>query len=109
MPVTMSETDARRSLKTVPDLPQRLVDLEPAVVVGSLLWTGALIVFLLLEYVFKVDTGFWIGTSIAGIGLGGFGLFIVALQRRAARRGDKGATPNLWQPSRYAKSRRESS
>lgn len=105
----MSQTDERRSLKTVPDLPQRLVDLEPAVVLGSLLWTGALVVFLVLEYAFGVDTGFWLGTSVAGIGLGGLGLFIVALQRRAARRGDKGATPNLWQPARYAKSSRESS
>ena len=78
-----------------PDLPKGLVDLVPPVVIGTVLWTMALAVSLLLRHLADKDVWLWPETSLAGIGLGFVGLGIIAWQRRAARRGSRGAQRGL--------------
>ncbi|MGH3433359.1 MAG: DUF2530 domain-containing protein [Thermocrispum sp.] len=77
--------------KAPPELPKALVDLVPPVVVGTVLWSVALGVTLLVRYAAGEDAGVWPATAIAGIGLGLLGLAIVGWQRRASRRGARGA------------------
>lgn len=78
-----------------PDLPKPLVDLAPPVIIGTALWALALGVVLVLRYGMDRDVGFWQPTAIAGIGCGLLGLAIVGWQRRASRRGSKGAQRGL--------------
>lgn len=74
-----------------PPLPRRLTDPVPAVLVGSALWLVALVVLgvLGLTGVRPLDAWFW--AAAVGLGLGALGLGVLALQRRANRRGSKGA------------------
>ncbi|MFF9541309.1 DUF2530 domain-containing protein, partial [Streptomyces sp. NPDC014724] len=71
----------------VPQIPPRLTDPRPVLAVGSLLWLVALVVV-------------WVGgprweaarpVCVMGLVVGLIGLVIFLIQRRAARRGDKGA------------------
>ncbi len=80
---------------TPPELPKPLVDLTPAVVVGTSIWTVALVTLVALAVWFDVGADLWIRTSIAGVGLGGVGLGIVGWQRRASRSGSRGAQRGL--------------
>ena len=79
------------SLRPTPELPKRLTDLTPVVIVGTCVWTAALVV---LFVIYLGSTGApttWLWTSVAGIVLGFIGLAIIAWQRAASRRGAKGA------------------
>ncbi|MBF6522493.1 DUF2530 domain-containing protein [Nocardia farcinica] len=75
----------------VPQIPPRLTDPRPVLAVGSLLWLVALVVV-------------WAGgprweaarpVCVMGLVVGLIGLVIFLIQRRAARRGDKGAQTGL--------------
>ncbi|WP_091289016.1 DUF2530 domain-containing protein [Amycolatopsis xylanica] len=72
-------------MRPTPELPKRLTDLTPVVIVGTAIWTVALVVL------FAVSDGVWVWTSFAGIVLGFIGLGIIWWQRSAARRGSKSA------------------
>ncbi|WP_033295389.1 DUF2530 domain-containing protein [Amycolatopsis jejuensis] len=72
-------------MQRTPDLPKRLTDLTPVVIVGTSLWTVALVVL------FFVAEGVWVQTALAGIALGFIGFGIIFWQRTAARRGSKSA------------------
>jgi hypothetical protein len=85
-------TDGRR---TPPELPKSLVDLLPPVIIGTVLWAIALAASLLLQYVGGVDVGLWPQTALAGVALGFIGMGIVSWQRRASRRGSRGAQRGL--------------
>lgn len=80
---------------TPPELPKPLVDLTPAVVVGTSIWVIALVTLVALAVWFDVGADLWIRTSIAGVGLGGVGLGIVGWQRHASRSGSRGAQRGL--------------
>lgn len=73
------------SLRHTPDLPKRLTDLTPVVIVGTSAWAVALVVL------FFVADGVWVWTAFAGIVLGFIGFGIIFWQRAAARRGSKSA------------------
>lgn len=89
------EAPATAGPQAPPDLPKPLVDLAPPVIIGTTLWALALAVVLVLQYGMDRDVGFWPSTAIAGIGCGLVGLAIVGWQRRASRRGSKGAQRGL--------------
>ncbi|WP_020664473.1 DUF2530 domain-containing protein [Amycolatopsis benzoatilytica] len=72
-------------MRHTPDLPKRLTDLTPVVIVGTALWLVALVVL------FFTASGVWVQTCVAGIVLGFIGLGIIFWQRTAARRGSKSA------------------
>ncbi|MFD8496527.1 DUF2530 domain-containing protein [Amycolatopsis sp. NPDC059657] len=72
-------------MRPTPELPKRLTDLTPVVIVGTVIWTVALVVL------FVSSEGVWVWTSFAGIVLGFIGLGIIWWQRSAARRGSKSA------------------
>ena len=74
-----------------PPLPRRLTDPVPAVLVGSTIWLVALVVLgvLALSGTRPLDAWFW--ATVVGVGLGLLGLGVLALQRRANRRGSRGA------------------
>lgn len=78
-----------------PELPKPLVDLMPAVVIGTSAWAAALAVLLVLALGFDRNVDVWLGTAIAGVGLGFVGLGIIAWQRRASRSGSRGAQRGL--------------
>jgi hypothetical protein len=78
-----------------PELPRQLVDLAPPVIIGTAVWALALAVVLVLQYGLDADVGFWPPTAIAGFGLGLLGLAIVGWQRKASRRGSRGAQRGL--------------
>ncbi|MFB9728902.1 DUF2530 domain-containing protein [Haloechinothrix salitolerans] len=80
---------------TPPELPKPLVDLTPAVLVGTSIWAITLATLVVLAVWFGHDADLWIRTSIAGVALGGVGLSIVAWQRRASRSGSRGAQRGL--------------
>jgi hypothetical protein len=73
------------SLRHTPELPKKLTDLTPVVIVGTAIWTVALVVL------FFTTSGLWVQTALSGFALGFVGLAIVGWQRAAARRGSKSA------------------
>lgn len=81
--------------KNPPELPKHLVDLAPAVIVGTLVWAVVFGASLLLEHLFGRDVGSVPRTALAGCALGLLGLSIVGWQRRASRRGSRGAQRGL--------------
>ena len=74
-----------------PPLPARLTDPVPVVLAGSVVWLVAMVVLgvLALTGTRGVDSWFW--ATVVGVGLGALGLGVLALQRRANRRGSRGA------------------
>ncbi len=80
---------------TPPELPKPLVDLTPAVLVGTSIWAVALGTLVVLTVWFSQDVDLWLRTSIAGLGLGGVGFGIVGWQRHASRSGSRGAQRGL--------------
>ncbi|WP_410656154.1 DUF2530 domain-containing protein [Amycolatopsis sp. lyj-112] len=72
-------------MRHTPELPKRLTDLTPVVIVGTSLWALATVVL------FFVTDGIWVQTALSGVVLGFIGLAIVGWQRAAARRGSKSA------------------
>ena len=77
--------------KSPPPLPDRLLALAPLVYVGTTAWLVALGVLLVGRYVFDVFPPIWLWTALAGTLLGLIGFPIMAWQRRANRRGSRGA------------------
>jgi hypothetical protein len=78
-----------------PPLPQRLLALPPVVYTGTALWLVALVVLLVARYGFDALPPIWLWTALAGVVLGLIGLPVMAWQRRASRRGGRGAQRNL--------------
>lgn len=74
-----------------PPLPARLTDPVPVVLAGSAVWALLAAVLGVLALAGTHPLGAWFAAALVGVGLGALGLGVLALQRRAARRGDKGA------------------
>ena len=81
--------------KSPPPLPGRLLALPPLVYVGTAAWFVAACVLAVGHYVFDVFPPIWLWTALVGAGLGLVGVPIMAWQRRASRRGSRGAQRNL--------------
>lgn len=77
--------------KSPPPLPDRLLALPPLVYVGTGAWFVAVCVLLVGRYVFDVFPPIWLWTALVGTVLGFIGFPIMAWQRRANRRGSRGA------------------
>lgn len=69
-----------------PPLPRRLTDPVRPVLVGVAVWVVALVVLLVVG-----GPSPWLWACVVGVALGGIGLSVLALQRRAVARGSKGA------------------
>lgn len=78
-----------------PPLPDRLLALPPIVYVGTALWAVAVCALLIARYVFDALPPIWLWTAMAGTFLGMIGMPIMAWQRRAARRGARGAQQGI--------------
>ncbi|WP_280362417.1 DUF2530 domain-containing protein [Nocardia wallacei] len=77
-------------IQKVPEIPPRLTDPRPVLAVGSVLWAAATV----LVWV----NGGWADARpvcLMGLAVGLLGYTIFAIQRRGARRGDKGAQTGL--------------
>lgn len=78
-----------------PALPAALLDPRPVIGAGALLWALAAVA------AFAVPSlQGWRPVTIAGLGVGLFGLSLFLWQRAAARRGARGAQTGL-EPSRH--------
>lgn len=73
-----------------PDLPGALLDPRPVIAAGALLWALAA----LGAFTIPALHG-WRPTTVAGLGVGVFGLSLFLWQRAAARRGARGAQTGL--------------
>ena len=78
-----------------PPLPQRLLALAPVVYGGTALWGVVLVVLLIARYGFDAGPPIWLWTALAGFVLGLIGIPVMVWQRRASRRGARGAQRNL--------------
>ncbi|WP_072687153.1 DUF2530 domain-containing protein [Rhodococcus marinonascens] len=74
-----------------PPLSQRLADPRPALILGTLAWAAAAVVVIITGDRWSSA----LSTCIAGIVVGCLGYGLFALQRRAARRGSRGAQQGL--------------
>lgn len=74
-----------------PPLPRRLTDPVPAVLVGSAMWLAVAAVLGVLAAAGVRPLDVWFAAALVGVGLGALGLGVLALQRRALRRGVRGA------------------
>ena len=74
-----------------PPLPRRLTDPVPVIAVGSALWAVAALVLGVLAATGVRAWDAWSVATLVGVGLGALGLVVLGLQRRANRRGAKGA------------------
>lgn len=86
---------AKDTPRPVPELPPRLVDLFPIVVVGTALWLTGFFVLLIDAIVTRTPPGVWLWTTVAGVVISCMGLGIMVWQRAAARRGSKSAQTGL--------------
>jgi hypothetical protein len=73
-----------------PPLPDALTDPRPVIAVITLAWLAAVIVAFTVP---SLDT--WRPITVAGLGLAAFGTSVFLWQRRAARRGSRGAQTGL--------------
>jgi Protein of unknown function (DUF2530) len=73
-----------------PPLPDALTDPRPVIAVITLVWLAAVIVAFTVP---SLDT--WRPITVAGLGLAVFGTSVFLWQRRAARRGSRGAQTGL--------------
>jgi hypothetical protein len=78
-----------------PPLPRRLLALPPVVYVATGLWLVALVALLIARYGYDALPPIWLWTALAGFSLGLVGLPVMVWQRRASRRGSRGAQRNL--------------
>lgn len=74
-----------------PPLPRRLTDPVPVVLVASAGWVLAAAVLGVLGLTGARPLDIWFAACLVGIALGALGLGVLAWQRRANRRGSKGA------------------
>ena len=74
-----------------PPLPPRLYESPPVILGGMVLWAVAAGVAFLVSVVAGSPLGAVFWTSVAGLGVGLFGAAVFAVQRAAARRGDRSA------------------
>lgn len=74
-----------------PPLPRRLTDPVPIIAAGSAGWAVAAVVLGLLAATGLRGWDAWFVATLVGVGLGALGLGVLGLQRRANRRGAKGA------------------
>ncbi|PVZ13201.1 DUF2530 domain-containing protein [Actinomycetospora cinnamomea] len=74
-----------------PPLPRRLTDVVPVVLAGSAIWLAVAVVLGVLAAAGVRPLDVWFAAAVVGVGLGGVGLGVLALQRRAQRRGVKWA------------------
>lgn len=74
-----------------PPLPVRLTDPVPVVLVGSALWLVVAVVLGVLAAVGARPLDAWFVAALIGMALGAIGLGVLALTRRAVRRGSRGA------------------
>lgn len=74
-----------------PDLPRELTEPRPVVIAGTVLFAVFLVITVLARNTFGEA---WI-VCACGVGVGVFGATVLTLQRRAARRGDRGAQRGL--------------
>ncbi len=73
-----------------PALPAALLDPRPVIAAGALLWALAAVAAFTVA-----DLQSWRPVTVAGLGVGVFGLSLVLWQRAAARRGARGAQTGL--------------
>ncbi|MGQ0481199.1 MAG: DUF2530 domain-containing protein [Pseudonocardia sp.] len=78
-----------------PPPPRRLVELSWVIGVGTVLWLVAGAVLLVAHLHFGRPLDAWFGACGAGLLLGAFGYGLSRWQKRAARRGARGAQPGL--------------
>jgi hypothetical protein len=88
-------TDTQKSLPPPPPLPERLVALQPLLLVGTVIWFVAFGVLLILRYGYAVGPPIWLWTALSGTVLGIIGFLIMWWQRAASRRGSRGAQRDL--------------
>ncbi|MDD7942736.1 DUF2530 domain-containing protein [Actinomycetospora lutea] len=74
-----------------PPLPRRWTDPVPAILAGSAVWVAVAVVLGVLAALGVRPLDAWFVAALIGVGLGAVGLVVLALQRRAIRRGVKGA------------------
>ncbi|HKS45195.1 MAG TPA: DUF2530 domain-containing protein [Amycolatopsis sp.] len=86
---------AKGTLRPVPELPPRLIDLFPIVLVGTGLWLAAFVVLLVHALISDQAPGVWLWTTVAGVVISCMGLGIMSWQRAAARRGSRSAQTGL--------------
>lgn len=86
-----SSGEVTASLRPTPDLPKRLTDLSPVVIVGTGVWALVFVVLFVVGLAKDGPLSVWAWTALVGVILGFVGLGIIAWQRTASRRGAKGA------------------
>jgi uncharacterized protein DUF2530 len=74
----------------VPSLPDALLDPPPVIAVCTLAWVVAVVLAFTVP---ALQT--WRPVTVAGLGLAAFGTSVFLWQRRAARRGARGAQTGL--------------
>jgi Flp pilus assembly protein TadB len=65
------------------------------VYVGTALWLLSVVALLIARYAFDALPPIWLWTALSGFVLGLIGVPVMAWQRRASRRGARGAQRNL--------------
>ncbi len=85
------QEDGNDGAISAPPLPRSLTEPRPVVIAGTVLFAVALVVTLLARDSFGSA---WI-VCACGVGVGMLGAAVLTLQRRAARRGDRGAQRGL--------------
>lgn len=78
-----------------PPLPARLLALPPLVYTGTAMWAVAFVALLIARYGFDAGPPIWLWTAMTGMILGFIGIPVMAWQRRASRKGTRGAQRNL--------------
>ncbi len=76
--------------KAAPELPARLRDPRPVIVVGTVLWALAALASFTVPAL-----AYWRPVAVAGIAVSLFGLSLFLWQRSAARQGARGAQTGL--------------
>ena len=74
-----------------PPLAAQLTDPVPVLFVGTGVWLAGLVVLGVLALTGARPVDAWLGACVVGVALGALGLVVITLQRRANRRGSKGA------------------
>jgi hypothetical protein len=87
--------ETEKSSVVPPPLPERLLALTPLVYIGTAVWGVLAVALLIARYAFDALPPIWLWTVLAGTVLGFIGMPVMIWQRRASRRGARGAQRNL--------------